>query len=102
MIIYIKLGIANYLQGYFINIKKENDDLIGMHNEQITFQLGKNDATKYEGKINRTATPIKTPRLMLGPIYKNWVQANFKLGDTMKVEIVNQNKIILYAKGEEH
>lgn len=39
---------------------------------------------------------------MLGPIYKNWVQANFKLGDTMKVEIVNQNKIILYAKGEEH
>ena len=50
MIIYIKLGIANYLQGYFINIKKENDDLIGMHNEQITFQLGKMTLLNMKGK----------------------------------------------------
>lgn len=34
--------------------------------------------------------------------YRQWVQADFMLEDAMKVEIVSPNKIILYAKGEEH
>lgn len=100
MIIYIKLGIANYNQGYFINIKKSEEHLFGRHGDIVQAQLSGAQLIS-DAKINRTANPSKTPRIMLGSQYKNWVQAHFKFGDMLKIQIVSPNKIILYKKGEE-
>lgn len=100
MIIDIKLGTAYYYQGFF-NIRHAYTHLIAEDEEPINIQLGANDE-KIQGFINRTANNNKTPRIMAGVPYRQWVQANFMLEDTMKVEIVSPNKIILYAKGEEH
>ncbi|WP_293300912.1 hypothetical protein [Pedobacter sp. UBA4863] len=82
---------------------KKHKTHFDQHNEKIKVKLGQNgNEAKYQSYINREFNKNKTLSIYIGEEYTNWVQANFKLGDTMKVEIVNPNSIILYARGEEH
>ena len=97
MIIEIKLGKTYYYDAK-INIPTKAEHLIGKDKEIISVQLGKK-GNSFERKVNRATSPL--PRIELSNEYSNWVQTEYKLGDKMKVEIVNPNSIILYAK-EEH
>lgn len=98
MIISITLGKAYYYQGFF-NIKIAYNHLIAGNGEPIKIQLGINGVI-IEKLINRTASPNGTPRIIAGIQYSQWIQTNYKLGDQMRVQIVSQNFIILFAKGE--
>ncbi|MDQ8006542.1 MAG: hypothetical protein REI64_17195 [Pedobacter sp.] len=102
MIIYIKLGIAFYNQGFF-NVLKKDKPYFGKHQEKIKVKLGCNgQIAKYPSHINRKFNENETLSTYIGNEYTNWVQTKFRQGDAMKIEIVNPNSIILYAKGEEN
>lgn len=99
MIIFIKLGIAYFTQGFFIRLI--NQHIIGLQGELITALLGVNEEV-IEGWINHNVNYNNTLRIMLGVRYTSWVQENYELGDMMKVKIVSPTKLILYKKGEQH
>ncbi|HVY76283.1 MAG TPA: GIY-YIG nuclease family protein [Puia sp.] len=91
----ISLGQAYYNQGFF-NVGLEYSDLIGADNEIIDIQLGANSDATIQGYINRTANRNGTPRIMGGKELRNWIQNNFKLNDTMKVDIISPIAIRLH------
>ena len=93
--IIVKIGEAYYNQSFF-NIRKKYSELFAKnHQEPIRIQLGENIENIIIGRINRTANSTGAPRIMAGIEYKNWVQKNFKMGDILKVEIIEKDLIKL-------
>lgn len=91
----ILLGQAYFNQGFF-NVGREHAHLLGADNSTIYIQLGTNADTTIQGYINRTANKNSTPRIMGGKELRNWIKNNFKLNDTMKVDIVSSIEIRLH------
>jgi hypothetical protein len=86
----IRLGAAFYNQG-FIYIKKRYQEYFGSHDSNIKIYLGSWNEVPLEGRINRTAQPSGSPRIMMGITYTNWVQINHQQGENLTVEILNPN-----------
>ncbi|MCG7856680.1 hypothetical protein MD537_06865 [Flavihumibacter sediminis] len=94
-VLFVKVGKAYYYQG-FINIKVAGDSYFGNHDDLVSVQLnGKGDGLNIEARIDRTANPNKTPRLMMGRIYTQWVQDNCKMGDELIVKVLDKNSIAI-------
>ena len=91
------LGKAYYNQGFF-NIRIKHSNSIGSDGQHITVQLGDKPDHKLVGYINRTANPNKTPRIMLGKEYTNWIKKHFKSKDSLRVEILTETALILHNK----
>ena len=89
----VNIGFAYYNSGFF-NVRKKYSEKFGEHRTPIKVQLGE-EKSIIEGYVNRTANTNKTPRIMLGKSYTNWMKENFKEGDVMKVKIINSNTLIL-------
>lgn len=89
----ILIGKAYYNQGFF-NIRKRFSNMFGEDKSRIFVQLGDNPEI-IEGYINRTANPNKTPRIMIGIAYSNWIQMNFAKGDILTIEVFTNSKIKL-------
>lgn len=89
----ILIGEAYYNQGFF-NIRKRFSNMFGEDKSQIFIQLGNNPET-IQGYINRTANPNKTPRIMIGIAYTNWIQMNYAKGDILTLEVFTNSKIKL-------
>lgn len=85
----VTLGQAYYNQGFF-NIRVRHSDKIGADNEKIIVQLGDNPKNVIKGYINRTANCNKTPRIMCGKLYTEWIKNNFKQKDTLTVDILSK------------
>lgn len=86
----ITLGTAYFNQG-FINIKVRYNDYFGPHNSIINVYLGSWGVVPFEARINRTAQPLGTPRIMMGYNYTHWVQQNHIQGENLICEILNPN-----------
>ena len=91
----ITLGQAYYNQGFF-NIRVKHSDKIGADKENITVNLG--DIKTITGYINRTANSNKTPRIMCGKEYTNWIKSNFRQKDNLIVDILSTHSIRLNFK----
>jgi len=92
----ILLGEAHYNQGFF-NIRQTFSNMFGKDRSLIFIQLGDNSEI-IEGYINRTANPNKTPRIMIGNTYTNWIQKNYVKGDILTIELFTNRKIKLHPK----
>jgi hypothetical protein len=90
MDILVKLGVAYYTQG-FVNIKKRYEDYFGGDQSEIIIYLGTWTSEPFAARINRRAQIIGTPRIMMGTRYTEYVKANHKLGETIKIEFMNPN-----------
>ena len=90
MIFNVSLGMAFYNQG-FIYIKKRYQEYFGSHDSIIDIYLGSWNEVPIEGRINRTAQPGESPRIMMGTFYTTWVQQNHRQGDNLIIEILNSN-----------
>lgn len=88
MVFNITLGVAYYSQG-FINIKQRYNEYFGQNNSIITVYLGSWNEIPIEARIDRTAQPTGTPRIMMGIFYTTWVQQNHRQGDDLIIEILN-------------
>lgn len=75
----VSLGVAHYTNG-FINITTNFEGLFPTNGMHIIVYLGGWGLNPIIAKINRTAQPNGTPRIMLGIKYTNWVQANYARG----------------------
>lgn len=94
-VLFVKIGKANFNQG-FINIKMEGEEYFGNHDATVSVQLqGKSGVQRIEARIDRTANPNGTPRLMMGTPYRDWVQANCKMGDALIVKVLDKNDIVI-------
>jgi hypothetical protein len=94
----ILLGEAYYNQGYF-NIRQKFSNIFAKNKSLISIQLGDNSEI-IEGYINRTANPNKTPRIMIGIKYTNWIQTNYLKGDILTIEVFTNRKIKLHPKNK--
>lgn len=89
MIFTVKLGEA-YLKKGFINIMKRYERYFGQHNEPIQVHLGSwGNVIPFDCVINRTINPNGTPRIYMSSPYMIWVQATYRKGNELKVEILN-------------
>lgn len=94
-VLFVKIGKAYYHQG-FINIKKAGDEYFGKNETTASVQLkGKSGIERIEARINRTANPNETPRLMMGLPFKDWIQANCNMGDELVVKVLGKNDIMI-------
>lgn len=91
----ILLGQAYFNQGFF-NVGRKYSNLFGTDTSAIDIQLNANADNTIEGYINRTANTNGTPRIMGGKELCNWIKSNFKLNDTMKVDIISPIAIRLH------
>ncbi|TCC99973.1 hypothetical protein [Pedobacter psychroterrae] len=92
--IIITLGKAYYNQGFF-NIPKQYDYLFNNDKTPISIQLGSPSENIITGYINKTANRNFAPRIMCGINYTNWVQGEYKQGDSMVIEVINKDLIRL-------
>lgn len=90
MIINVRLGVAYYNQDFF-NIKLRYDMYFGPNNSIIDVYLGSWNTIPIQARIDRTTQPNRTPRIMMGKIYTNWVQNSHQQGESLTVEILNPN-----------
>jgi hypothetical protein len=93
----ITLGIANFNNG-FLNIPIAYDLHFGEHNLPINVYLGNWNVAPNTAHINRNANPNRTPRIMIGIDYTNWVQANYQIGQNITVgfnDPLHQNSILI-------
>ena len=90
MIINARLGVAYYNLGFF-NIKLRYDMYFGPNNSIIDVYLGSWNTIPIKARIDRTTQPNRTPRIMMGITYTNWVQVNHQQGENLTVEILNPN-----------
>jgi|688.fasta_scaffold1061649_2 hypothetical protein len=90
MIFNITIGTAYFNQG-FVNIQKRYSEYFGLNNALILVYLGSWDEVPFEARINRTAQPSGSPRIMMGNLYTTWVHQNHRLGDNLICEILNPN-----------
>jgi hypothetical protein len=84
---FINIGLANYNQG-FINIPVDFQIHFGADRTSIVVSLG----NLYDNKIiqaivDRHNTPNGTPRIQMGILYTNWVQANHTLNQQLHITI---------------
>lgn len=86
----IRLGVAYQNLG-FVNIRLRYDMYFGQNSSIINVYLGSWDATPIQARIDRTTQPNRTPRIMMGKNYTNWVQSNHQQGDNLTIEILNLN-----------
>jgi hypothetical protein len=85
----VKLGIAYYYKG-FINIKKRYSDYFGDHEAPIEVHLGRwGNRNTFYSVVNRTINPNHMPRIYMSTPYITWVQAKYRLGDELIIEILN-------------
>ncbi len=91
----VTIGKAYYFDGFF-NVRVKHSELFGKDLSDILIQLGENSEIYCQGAyVNRTANTNKTPRIMAGKVYRNWIKENFVQGDIFKVRIIESNYIIL-------
>jgi len=100
----IILRIANYTQG-IINVRVKFKHHFGLHDSDISIYLGSNaieaiKPIKKSPKVNRTANPNGSPRIMGRVEMRDWIQANFKQGETLVVDVIGFNSIRLNEKKE--
>jgi hypothetical protein len=87
----VTLGKAYYYDG-FINIRVRYQEHFGEDKEPMTVHLGEwGNINPYECRIDRTTNNNSTPRIYMSTHYIHWVQATYKFGDEMKVEILNSD-----------
>ena len=89
----VKLGQAYFNKGFF-NVNQEYSELFGIANQVIQIHLVATGQTDLIfGYVNRTANPNGSPRIMAGKDLTSWIQNNYKLGDIMKVEVIDDISI---------
>jgi hypothetical protein len=84
----ITLGIAYFNQG-FVNIRVAHQHFFGVHGTFLNVYLGNWQNQPILATINRTANRNGTPRIMIGVLYVEWVQANHHIGENLIVTINN-------------
>ncbi len=89
----VKLGKAYFDKGFF-NVRQQYSELFGIANQVIQINLVANGKTdSIFGYVNRAANPNGSPRIMAGKDLTSWIQNNYKLGDIMKVEVIDDISI---------
>lgn len=86
----LRLGQAYYYQG-FINVPVAFSDQLGEHGVSIDIHLGQSQTVP--ARINRTANPNRTPRIMGGKVMKEWIQTHHAFGDIIEVTILSSSHI---------
>lgn len=77
-----------YYEKGFFNVRVEASDLI--RNDEGTINIFLDHSTSpLIARVDRNSNLNKTPRIFGGAILKTWFQTNFKLGDIVKVEIID-------------
>ena len=71
--------------------RKKSQYNFGQNNSIIIVYLGSWNQIPIEARIDRTAQPTSTPRIMMGTFYTTWVQQNHRQGDNLIIEILNSN-----------
>jgi hypothetical protein len=84
----IQLGVT-YMNQRFINIPIAFNGLFKGHNTQIPVYLSTWENQPIMANINRTANRNGTPRIMMGHMYAEWVQANHIQGQNIIVTMNN-------------
>ncbi len=78
-----------YLTQGFINIPVVHEKHFGQNNQYINVFLEKWENIPLNSKINRVANINRSPRIMIGRHYSQWVQATHTLGDNITVTLNN-------------
>ena len=87
-----------YDKGFF-NLGVEVDRFVQKSGGPIKLRLGR-AKRELTAKIDRNCNQNRTPRILGGPELRNWFQENFKLKDTVVVEIVSPSELWLRKQSE--
>ena len=92
----LKLQQTYFKQGFF-NVVIDYDRYVRKSDGPVRLRLGR-AGVEIEGKVNRDVNSNGTPRILGGPKLRDWFQQNFKLMDTVAVDLTSEEVIILDKK----
>ncbi len=95
----IKLGETYYKTG-LINLGVDADKHIGAHGEPMCIHLGAWSENPIRSQICRSANRNGSARIQSRTAIAEWFQKNFKLGDAVRVNIIDRNDIVLMKSQE--
>lgn len=87
-----------YDKGFF-NLGVAVDTLITPGSGPVTIELGGSHRS-IEGRIDRSANLNGTPRIFGGAELRNWLQANFQMGDRVDVHILEPARLRIVAPSD--
>lgn len=91
----LKLAKTYYDKGFF-NVTVDYQNYVRPDSGPVTLILS-NTGQTINGHVNREANPNGTPRIFGGVDLRDWFQQYFKLNDTVLVDFLADNKVILKA-----
>jgi hypothetical protein len=88
---------ADVLQEGFFNVVVDYDRYVRTSDGPVRIRLGTTGA-EIEGAVSRKVNNNGTPRILGGPQLRDWFQRNFRPMDTVAVDLMSQEVIILDKK----
>lgn len=83
----------SYLASNFFNVPKKYSNLFGADGNAIRIEF---NGEVHINKIDRHNVQSGAPRIPCGVEYNNWINKQFKIGDTMQVEVISPVSIKLF------
>ena len=82
----------SYYKFGFFNVPAEFDRLVGKNREQIKMHLGDTEGIVI-GRIDRDANKNSTARIYGGTELKEWFTSNYKIGDTIGINLLSPTSL---------
>jgi hypothetical protein len=92
----LKLARTYYEKGFF-NVTVDYQNYVRPDSGPVTLVLA-NTGQTLSGRVSREANPNGTPRIFGGIDLRDWFQQNFKLLETVNVDLISNDKIVLRIK----
>ena len=90
-VFYLKLE-KTYYNGGFFNIPVDFDNLVGSPGAITLTLCGNGDV---QGRVDRTAQPNRTPRIVGNAALRNWFQKKYSMLDTVPVRFDGPRRLVL-------
>lgn len=92
----LKLQKTYYEKGFF-NVTVDYQNYVRPDSGPVTLVLA-NTGQTLEGRVSREANRNGTPRIYGNNNLRDWFQNNFKLLDTVNIDLVSNDKMIFRTK----
>jgi hypothetical protein len=92
----LKLQKTYYDKGFF-NVTVDYHNYVRPDSGPVTLVLA-NTGQTIAGRVSREANPNGTPRVFGGIELRDWFQENFRFLDTVNIDLVSNDRMILRTK----
>jgi hypothetical protein len=92
----LKLQKTYYDKGFF-NVTVDYQNYVRPDSGPVTLVLANSNKTIF-GKVSREANPNGTPRVFGGIDLRDWFQDNFRLLDTVNIDLVSNDRMVLRTR----